>query len=294
MRIVIASCLALIFASCFLTKNSLKQMAFDWEGHRGCRGLFPENTIPAMLHAVDLGVTTLEMDAVITSDRQVILSHEPFFDHEITTKPNGSVVKEDEEKSLNIFSMTYQEVSLFDVGMKEHPRFPGQVKMKATKPRLSDVIDSVEAYTTAKKLPAKYYNIETKSKAATDNIYHPPPAEFVEAIVRVIQEKKVESRTIIQSFDVRTLQYLHQKYPRIKTALLVENAEGMQQNISTLGFTPTIYSPEFNLVNATMVKLCHEKKMQVLPWTVNDIAKMRELKEMGVDGIITDYPNRIF
>ncbi len=144
-------------------------MSFDWQGHRGCRGLMPENTIPAMLHAVDLGVTTLEMDAVVTGERQVILSHEPFLNHEITTKPDGTIVKKSEEKNLNIFTMTYQEISQFDVGMKAHPRFPQQKKIKAVKPRLSDVIDSVESYTAAKKLPAKFYNIETKSQAATDN-----------------------------------------------------------------------------------------------------------------------------
>ncbi len=269
-------------------------MSFDWQGHRGCRGLMPENTIPAMLHAVDLGVTTLEMDAVITTERQVILSHEPFFNHEITTKPDGNTVKESEEKNFKIFTMTYQEVSQFDVGMKAHPRFPQQKRMKAVKPRLSDVIDSVEAYTTAKRLPAKFYNIETKSQAATDNIFHPPAAEFVELIMKVIKEKKIEKRTIIQSFDSRTLKYLHKNYPRIKTALLVEDAAGLQEQITKLGFVPTIYSPEYTLVKPLLVKQCKEKNMKIIPWTVNDVAKIKELKEMGVDGIITDYPDRIF
>lgn len=269
-------------------------MSFDWQGHRGCRGLMPENTIPAMLHAVDLGVTTLEMDAVITTERQVILSHEPFFNHQITTKPNGSFVKESEEKNFRIFGMTYQEVSQFDVGMKAHPRFSQQKKMKAVKPRLSDVIDSVEAYTTAKKLPAKFYNIETKSQAATDNVFHPAPAEFIELIMKVIKEKNIGARTIIQSFDVRTLQYLHKNYPRIKTALLVENFDSLQENISRLGFTPSIYSPEYALVNPLLIKQCKEMGMRIIPWTVNDVTKMKELKEMGVNGIITDYPDRIF
>lgn len=289
-------CLFLSFmvSSCIITKRTSPAMSFDWQGHRGCRGLMPENTIPAMFHAVDLGVTTLEMDAVITSDRQVVLSHEPFFNHAITTKPNGSVVKESEEKNFNIFTMTYQEVSLFDVGIKVNPRFPQQKKIKVVKPRLSDVIDSVEAYTASKKLPAKFYNIETKSQAVTDSIYHPAPAEFVELIIKVIKDKKIEARTIIQSFDVRTLQYLHQKYPHIKTALLVENSDSLQENISKLGFTPNIYSPEYILVNPLLVKLCHKMSMQIIPWTVNEVIKMKELKEMGVDGIITDYPDRKF
>lgn len=269
-------------------------MSFDWQGHKGCRGLMPENTVPAMLHAVDLGVTTLEMDAVITKDKQVILSHEPFFNHEITTKPDGSFVQESEEKRLNIYKMTYGEVSKFDVGIKVHPRFPQQKKIKATKPRLPDVIDSVEKYTAAKKLPARFYNIETKSQVATDNIYHPVPSEFVELIMKVIKEKKIEARTIIQSFDVRTLQYLHKNYPRIQTALLIEDKGSLQEHVARLGFTPDIYSPEYKLVNPTLIKQCKEMGMQIIPWTVNEINKMKELKETGVDGIITDYPNRIF
>ncbi len=269
-------------------------MSFDWQGHRGCRGLYPENTIPAMLYAIDIGVTTLEMDAVITKDKQVVLSHEPFFNHEITTKPNGSYVLESEEKDLKIYEMSYEEVSTFDVGLKAHPRFPEQKKIRVVKPRLADVIDSVEAYTASKKLPAKFYNIETKSQPSTDNIYHPAPAEFVDLLMQVITDKKIERRTIIQSFDIRTLQYLHQKYPSIKTALLVEDSSSLQTHIAKLGFTPTIYSPEFELVNKELVKQCKLMGMQIIPWTVNDVTKMKELKEMGVDGIITDYPNLLF
>lgn len=294
MRMTLLACLVLFLSGCLFTKKPSSPMSFDWQGHRGCRGLMPENTVPAMLHAVDLGVTTLEMDAVITTERQVILSHEPFFNHEITTKPDGSFVKASQEKNFRIFAMTYQEVNQFDVGMKPNPRFPQQKKIKATKPRLSDVIDSVEAYTAAKKLPKRFYNIETKSQASTDNVFHPVPAEFVELIMKVIKEKKIEKRSIIQSFDIRTLQYLHKNYPRIKTALLVADAGSLQEQIAKLGFTPNIYSPEYRLVNQTLVKGCKAINMKIIPWTVNDLSKMKELKEMGVDGIITDYPNLLF
>ena len=287
-------CLLFLATACISPKKTAQPMSFDWQGHRGCRGLMPENTIPAMLHAVDLGVTTLEMDATVTNDGQVILSHDPFFNHNITIKPDGSYVKESEEKQLNLYQMTYEEMSHYDVGMKSHPGFPQQKKTKVTKPKLSDLIDSVEAYTAAKKLPPKFYNIETKSKAETDNIYHPAPEEFVDLIMQVIKEKKIESRTIIQSFDVRTLQYLHKNYPSIKTALLVEGAGTFKEHVAKLGFTPNIYSPEYILVNASLVKQCKEMQIRIIPWTVNDLSKMKELKEMGVDGIITDYPNLLF
>ena len=115
---------------------------FDKEGHRGCRGLMPENTIPAMLNALGIGVTTLEMDIVFTKDGKAILSHEPFFNHEITTKPDGTFVEESAEKGFNIYKMNYEEVQRYDVGMKPHPRFPQQEKMKAIKPMLADVFEA--------------------------------------------------------------------------------------------------------------------------------------------------------
>src|SRR5438128_2424457 len=122
----------LLITACSSTKNlQVSLPVFDKEGHRGCRGLMPENTIPAMLKALELGVTTLEMDAVITKDGQVILSHEPFFNHEITTKADGKFIDEKEEKNYNIFKMTYAETHQFDVGLKPHPRFPQQQKLPA-------------------------------------------------------------------------------------------------------------------------------------------------------------------
>ncbi len=266
---------------------------FDKEGHRGCRGLMPENTIPAFLKAIDLGVTTLEMDAVITKDSQVIISHEPFFNHEITTKPDGSYVSEAEEKSLNIYRMDYAEVKTYDVGMKPHPRFPRQQKIPAVKPLLGNVIDSVVQHTmTVKRLPV-YYNIETKTTDSTDNIFHPAPAPFVELLMKVILDKGIAERTIIQSFDIRTLQYLHRHYAEMKTALLVEedDKKTFAFQLKGLGFIPTIYSPAYQLVTPLLVKQCHDAGIKIIPWTVDDKAQIDRLKNLGVDGIISDYPD---
>ncbi len=266
---------------------------FDKEGHRGCRGLMPENTIPAYLKAIDIGVTTLEMDAVITKDGQVIMSHDPFFSHDITTKPDGSYVTEEEEKSLNLYHMDYAEIKKYDVGMKLHPRFPQQQKIKAVKPLLNDVVDSVEAYTSSHKLKPLQYNIETKCSPAGDDIYHPKPAEFVDLLMAVIKNKKIEDRVIIQSFDPRSLQYLHEHYPTIKTALLIEvfDKKTFALQLKNLGFIPTIYSPANELVTPLLVKQCHDAGIKIIPWTVNDAAKIKELRTLGVDGIISDYPN---
>ena len=266
---------------------------FDKQGHRGCRGLMPENTIPAMLHALDLNVTTLELDVVITKDKQVVVSHEPFFNHDISTKPNGKAVNVIEEKGLNIFQMTYEQVKTYDVGLKPHPRFPQQKKIAAIKPLLRDLFDSVSVYLQSHARPQPYFNIETKCLPVADGIYHPKPDEFVELLMAVIKEKKLEEWVIIQSFDFRTLKYLHHHYPATKTAMLIEDDDkrGIVKQIDALGFQPTIYSPHYSLVNAELVNYCHSKKIRIIPWTVNTKQEIEQLKKMGVDGIISDYPN---
>lgn len=292
---------SLLFLCCFAACHVAKKLpettaitsSFDAQGHRGCRGLIPENTIPAMKKALDLGVTTLEMDIVFTKDKWPILSHEPFFNHEITTKPDGSLVTEKEERSLNIYKMDYAEVKKYDVGIRPHPRFPRQEKINVYKPLLSDLLDSVDEYMKTSKRPLPYFNIETKSDPASDNIYHPAPAEFVDRLMAVILSKKIEERVIIQSFDFRTLRYLHEKYPSIKTAMLIEDFDerGIKDQLKALGFTPTIYSPEHKMVTEELVKKCHEQNIKIIPWTVNDKERIDELKKTGVDGIISDYPD---
>jgi glycerophosphoryl diester phosphodiesterase len=141
--------------------------------------------------------------------------------------------------------------------------------------------------------PFPYYNIETKTTAATDNIYHPAPAEFVELLMQVIKDKQMEDHVIIQSFDFRTLQYLHQHYPTIKTAMLVEDFDkrSFEEQLKALGFTPTIYSPEYALATEATIKKCHDQNIKIIPWTVDDKKEIERLKALGVDGIITDYPN---
>ncbi|WP_315821698.1 glycerophosphodiester phosphodiesterase family protein [Paraflavitalea speifideaquila] len=107
----------------------------------------------------------------------------------------------------------------------------------------------------------------------------------------VIHSKAIQDRVIIQSFDFRTLQVLHTKYPTIKTAALVADTRGLDEHLKQLGFTPTIYSPLYTLVKPELIEQCHQQKIKVLPWTVNDKPTIEKLKSMGVDGIITDYPN---
>ncbi|HVU56867.1 MAG TPA: glycerophosphodiester phosphodiesterase family protein [Puia sp.] len=265
----------------------------DLQAHRGGRGLMPENSIPAMLHAVALGARTLELDCVISSDGQVVVSHDLFMNADIMSNPDGSTFPKDREKSLTLYKMTYKEIAGYTEGGRPYPKFPEQAAIVTHKPLLVDLIDSVEAYVKEHHLKPVYYNMETKSSPAGDDIYHPKPERFVELLMGVIQSKGIASRVTIQSFDPRTLQVLHRMDAGMVTALLVENKDGFAKNIERLGFTPTIYSPNYLLVNAELVKEAHDRKVAVLPWTVDEEKDMKMLADMGVDGIISDYPDRL-
>ncbi len=281
---------ALLFMSC---QNTVSKK-FDLEGHRGCRGLMPENTIPAMLKAIDLNVNTLEMDVVITADDKVLVSHDPFFSHEITTLPSDDSITENEEQTYNIYKMTYDSVEKFDVGMLPHPRFPEQQKMRAQKPLLSTLIDSVETYLVKTDHPKVMYNIEIKSTNTTDNIFHPAPEKFADLLMDVIEKKGIQNRVIIQSFDPRSLKIVSQKYPAMRLSLLIENEKVLVKGFGKLyGFKPNILSPDYLLLTKEIVDSLHKRHIKVIPWTVDDIDSAKKLYQMGVDGIITDYPDRI-
>jgi len=281
--------LLLIISSGLL--NAVAQQKFDVQGKAGCRGIMPENTIAGMIKALDLGVTTLEMDAVISKDKQVVLSQEPYFNHEISLSPNGKPITFKAEKNHNIFKMNYEEIKTYDVGSKPHPRFLGQQKFKTYKPLLSEVIDSVEYYVKTRRLAKPDYSIETKLIPKGDLEFQPDPATYVELIMEVVKQKKIEKRVIIQSFDIRTLQYLHEKYPKVRTSLLIDEKEDFENNLNELGFTPTIYSPYSVLVGKTLVDKCHAAGIKIIPWTINSTKDLKYLMSLGVDGIITDYPN---
>ncbi|WP_373492641.1 glycerophosphodiester phosphodiesterase [Aquiflexum sp.] len=266
------------------------QFSYDLQGHRGSRGLMPENTIPAMIKALDLGVTALELDLAVTKDGQIIVSHEPYMNPVICLKPDGSEIPSG-DKSHNIYQMTFDDVLQYDCGTKFHSGFTQQVKFHVTKPRLSDMIDVVEKYVSDLGLPKPNYNIEIKSSPDGDGIYHPAPKEFSDLVYQLIDEKLDWSRVNIQSFDFRVLQYMHQAYSKVTLAMLVEHAAKSNEQLEKLGFQPQIYSPFFPALTKEIVAQLHQKGMKVIPWTVNTTELMEKLLDMGVDGIITDYPN---
>lgn len=288
------SILILLFTGCSNAKKMQSELPqFDKQGHRGSRGLMPENTIPAMHKAIDFKVTTLEMDVVISKDKKVVVSHDPYFNADITTTPEGKILSKAEASKRLLYAMNYDSIKKYDVGLKPHPSFPRQQKIAVHKPLLSELIHSSEAYAGEKRSVPLWYNIETKSKPSGDGVQHPAPEEFVDLLIAVIRESGISDRTVIQSFDVRTLQVVHKKYPAMKTSLLIENTDKrtLDEQLKELGFVPAVYSPHYSLVTPQLIKSCNEKGMKIIPWTINTKLEMEGIRKLGVDGIITDYPD---
>ena len=266
---------------------------YDLQGHRGARGLLPENTIPSFLKAIDYGVDTIEFDLVVTADHQILISHEPWFDHQISTKPDGTPVTEEEQMDLNIYRMAYEETQQYDVGIRGHAGFPDQEPMEATKPLMRDAIIAIEDYVENQGLEPVYYNIETKSRPEWYGVYGPQPEVFSKLLYDELAELDILGRVIIQSFDPATLIAMRKIDANVVQAMLVhEEGQTIGRYIEILGYTPEIWSPHYELVTPDLVAEVHDRGMAIIPWTINERDEMIRLLEMGVDGIITDYPNR--
>ncbi len=286
-----------IAALCFLlityaSSAQLFQPAFDLQGHRGARGLYPENTVPAFVCALDSGVTTVELDVVITRDRQVLVSHEPWMSSSICLQPGGSEISEADEKLLNIFEMDYDEVRRFDCGSIGNEDFPGQTRMHVSKPLFRDVIAAVEHHIKSLSSYEVDYNIEIKASPSGDNKFHPTPEVFSDLVYNVIDQYLSLERVVIQSFDFRVLKYWHTKYPEVRLSALIQNAKTVDSNLQTLGFQPSVYSPHYKLLTKEKVDHLKGLGIRVIPWTVNEISDMKRMVEWKVNGFITDYPDR--
>ncbi|SFW42092.1 glycerophosphodiester phosphodiesterase family protein [Chitinophaga sancti] len=263
-------------------------------GHRGTRGMMPENTIPAMIRAIEDGANTLEFDVHITKDGKVVVYHDASFDPAYTTKPDGSEIKPEERGKYIFYQMNYSEIRPFRIGEKPYSKFPQQQRIRTYAPLLSEMIDSVEAYVNHHHKAPVYYLLEIKSSEKTDGKEQPAPEEYVQKLMEVKQLEKLKHRLLIQSFDIRPLQVLHKSHPKVTLGFLTGDKNvSFYQQLESLGFMPGLYNPHYSLVTKELLDYCHSKGMKIVPWTVADLEDMKRLKEMGVDGIITDYPDRI-
>jgi len=280
-------------ASHCATKSQAHQKhTVEVQGHRGDRGNFPENTIPAFLSAVKKGAAVIELDVVISKDQKVVVSHETFMSAQYMSDPAGNPVTKDKERRYNLYEMTYDSIKSFDSGSRGNAGFPNQQKLKTYKPLLSEVIDSVEHYIKVNKLKPVWYNIEIKSEKADYGKRQPQPDVFSAMVMKIISDKGIEKKMNIQSFDQDLLNVLHKKYPKPVIAFLV--GEGtLTENLSKLDFVPQIYSPNYKLLNREQVDAIRGLKMKIIPWTVNEDNAIDLMLGLKVDGIITDYPEKV-
>ena len=226
-----------------------KLQHIEIQGHRGARGLYPENTITAFIEAVKLGVDGIEMDVVISKDHQVVVSHEPWMSALYCTKPNGEAVEKELEETYNLYQMNYAEIAQFDCGIRGNALFPSQQKIAERKPLLSEVIEAVEAYTTTHHLPAIKYSIEIKTEINGDHLFQPAPETFAGLVYEELKKYNILNRTILMSFDVRILQALKHIKAIVPLSYLIENTDSLDVNLERLGFIPEIYGPDFMLIN---------------------------------------------
>jgi glycerophosphoryl diester phosphodiesterase len=261
-------------------------------GHRGARGLMPENTIPSMIKAIEAGANVIEVDVHLTRDDKVIVYHDASFNPDYTTLPNGQEIAKEERKKYTFYQMNYSDARPFVIGMKPYSLFPQQQRINSYAPLLSELIDSVEAFTKSKNITPVYYLVEVKSNAKTDGVEQPSPERYMEVLIADLKPKQLGQRLIIQSFDMRPLQVLHRKHPEIALGFLTDKRNTtLEENLEQLGFIPAFYNPNYQLLTPELVKKCHDKNIRITPWTVNEEAQMKQIKTTGVDGIITDYPN---
>jgi len=270
---------------------------FDVQGHRGSRGLMPENTIEAFKRAIDEGVETLELDVVISKDKQVVVSHDPYFESSISTSPTGEEITE--ATRGNLYLLDYKEIKKNDVGLRGNPNFPNQRKMKAKKPLLKTMIKSAERYAKSKGVAPLKYSIEIKSLPEEYRKSQPEVSEFSDLVHDIIFQYLPAERVTIQSFDFTVLKHWYVKihigeYENVALSALIEprGDNDVQKNLDKLGFKPNIWSPYFLQLNSERVKELHYLGIKVIPWTVNEITDMQTVKDMGCDGLITDYPDR--
>jgi glycerophosphoryl diester phosphodiesterase len=324
---LLASCVAfasrVVFAAAFLAATSAA--AFDLQGHRGARGLAPENTLPAFARALEIGVTTLELDVAVTRDGVVVVSHDPSLNPDITRGPDGKWL---EQRGPAIVSLAYEELARFDVGrirpLSNYARsFPRQAGVDGARiPRLAEVFELARKAGNA----TVRFNIETKLSPATpDEALAPEP--FARKVIEEIRRAGMAARSTIQSFDWRTLQVVQKEAPEIGTVYLSAQQRFLD-NICTgaLARTPSIapadcepspwtagfqlrehgsvprmvkaaggrtWSPTFRDLDAARLAEARALGLRVIPWTVNEKADIVRMLELGVDGIISDRPDLV-
>lgn len=308
MRIFTATGLALLLAAG-------SALAFDLQGHRGARGLMPENSLPGFAQALSLGVTTLELDLAMTADGQLVVTHDPKLNGDIAQGPDGAYVGED---GPLIRELTLAQVKNYDIGtLRPGSAYAGNFRDQQPVPGTSmPTLAEVVALTERASATDVRFNIEVKVNPTRPELTA-SREDFTRAAVAEIVRLGIVEHTILQSFDWAVLMQAQQLEPALKTAYLTI-ARGRNDNIQRgrSGASPWmggldiddfagsaskavkaagggVWSPFFRDLSDEDIEEAHALGLQIIPWTVNDPQDMASLIARGVDGIITDYPDRL-
>lgn len=262
-------------------------------GHRGCRGLLPENTIVSFKEAIRLGVDAIELDVVVSKDEKIVVSHEPFMSVITCLKPDGSVILPDEDRNYNIYQMTYDKVKAFDCGLKANYKFPEQRSVMSCKPLLLEALLDCEHFIEVKKYKPITYIIELKSDEKLYEEFYPSPRHYASYVLKELRKISCKGTIVLKSFDVNLLNELKYQGAMYQISLLVNKDEDITQKLNLLSFKPEIIGPYFELLSSDIVAYYSSLGYKILPWTVNTYTDMKRIMKLNVMGIITDYPNRL-
>jgi glycerophosphoryl diester phosphodiesterase len=303
-----------LLAIAFLMVTGGTASALDLQGHRGARGLSPENTLPAFARALSTGVSTLELDAAITKDGVVVASHDATLNPDITRGPDGKWLNRGD---IAIHDLSFDQLQQYDVGRIRPQsayarRFSQQQAVDGTRiPRVSDV------FALARRAGNDQVRFNIETKVSPNQPHHtPPPQEFARALIALVRSKQLEARVTIQSFDWRTLQVVQREAPRIATVYLTVQQTWQDNMLAHAASSPwtaglhvsqfggsvprlvkaaggAVWSPYFGDLTRTAVEEAHQLGLKVVVWTVNDARDIARLIDFGIDGIISDYPDRL-
>jgi len=289
--------------------------AFDLQGHRGARGLAPENTLAAFTRALGLGVTTLELDTGITRDGAVVVAHDERLNPDFTRDAAGRWI---DAPGPALFALTLADVRRYDVG-RLRPGTPYAARFPEQEPADGQRVPTLEevfALAGKARNASVRFNVETKLDARHPDLTA-APEPFADAVIAVVRGAGMEKRTTLQSFDWRTLRYAQRVAPEIETVCLTvqqpgdDNIQAGKPGPSPLlagldvddfgGSVPklvraagcAVWSPNARDLTAQTLAEAHKDRLKVIVWTVNEESEMNALAQSGVDGIITDYPDRL-
>ena len=267
-------------------QNAYSQNTLRVIGHRGCRGVMPENTIAGFQKAIENGADGIEWDVVVNGEGKLVVSHEPYFHKDFCLDPEGNEIKD--EKLYNIYKMSQAEIETFDCGSKLHKNFPEQKKNIARKPLLKEAVAKLKS-----SVRSKLILFEIKSDEPEYGISQPYPEAYVDLILKEVAQYKFPN-VVYMSFDKNIIEALHKKAPELRLAYLTylpkKSAKGYLKKLS---FTPFAIGMYHLTINKRKLKQLRSKEVSVYAWTVNDTKDAHKMMDLGIDAIITDYPRTI-